>query len=72
MKERVDGVPGEELIARLRSRREFLKIMGAAGLATAIGPNILAGEASALEATGATDPAVYFLEKKGGMGVLGI
>ncbi len=60
MNERVDGVLGEELIARLRSRREFLKIMSAAGLAAAIGPNILTREASALTPTGPTDPSFSF------------
>jgi hypothetical protein len=60
MEDRVDGVPGEELIARLRSRKEFLRIMSAAGLAAAIGPNILIGKASALEPTGATDPSFSF------------
>jgi hypothetical protein len=60
MKESVDGVPGEELIARLRSRREFLKIMSAAGLAATIGPNFLTREASALEPTGPTDRSFKF------------
>jgi hypothetical protein len=60
MKDRVEGGTGEELIVRLRSRSEFLKIMGAAGIGAAISSQILTREASALEPTGPTDRSFRF------------
>ena len=46
MKKKDGAVTDTEMLARLRSRRDFLKIMGAVGVGAAVGPNILLGRPS--------------------------
>src|SRR5215211_795935 len=41
----VTDVPGAEVLSRLSSRKEFLKVLGAAGVGTAVGSNALLREA---------------------------
>jgi hypothetical protein len=55
-----DDVPVNELVERLHSRGDFLKMAGAAGLGAAIGANVLLREAYAVNPTGPTDPSFSF------------
>src|SRR5215203_1583325 len=45
----VTDVPGAEVLSRLSSRKEFLKVLGAAGVGTAVGSNALLREALSAE-----------------------
>jgi hypothetical protein len=45
MDKRVTDVTGDELLARLHSRKDFLRLMGAAGIGAAAGANVLPGAA---------------------------
>jgi hypothetical protein len=51
---------GAEALAHLSSRKDFLKMAGAAGLGAALGSNILLREAFGLEPTDPTDPSFSF------------
>jgi len=51
MQRKEDGVPGQEKVARLFSRSDFLKAAGAAGIGAAVGSNLLVREAFARSAT---------------------
>jgi TAT (twin-arginine translocation) pathway signal sequence len=53
-------MPGADALAQLSSRRDFLKMAGAAGLGAAIGSNIVLRQAFALDPTGPTDPSFRF------------
>jgi hypothetical protein len=53
-------MPGAEALAHLSSRKDFLKMAGAAGLGAALGSNILLREAFALAPTDPTDPSFSF------------
>jgi hypothetical protein len=53
-------MPGAEALAHLSSRKDFLKMAGAAGLGAALGSNILLREALALAPTDPTDPSFSF------------
>jgi hypothetical protein len=53
-------MPGAEALAHLSSRKDFLKMAGAAGLGAALGSNILLREAYALGPTGPTDSSFRF------------
>src|SRR5918997_3060197 len=53
-------MPGAEALAHLSSRKDFLKMAGAAGLGAALGSNILLRQAIALGPTGPTDPSFRF------------
>jgi hypothetical protein len=53
-------MPGAEALAHLSSRKDFLKMAGAAGLGAALGSNILLRQAFALDPTGPTDPSFRF------------
>jgi hypothetical protein len=57
------GLPSAEVLTGLRSRKDFLKMMGAAGLGTAVGANLFLREAFALDPTGPTDPSFSFSVK---------
>jgi hypothetical protein len=59
----VGNLPSAEALARLRSRKDFLKMMGAAGVGAAVGANILLRQAVALEPTAPTDPSFSFSVK---------
>jgi hypothetical protein len=52
--------PGAGALAHLSSRKDFLKMAGAAGLGAALGSNILLREAFALAPTDPTDPSFSF------------
>ena len=52
--------PGAEAFEHLSSRKDFLKMAGAAGLGAALGSNILMRQAFALDPTGPTDPSFSF------------
>src|SRR5919106_2141342 len=52
--------PGAGALAHLSSRKDFLKMAGAAGLGAALGSNILLRQAIALGPTGPTDPSFRF------------
>jgi hypothetical protein len=52
--------PGAEAIEHLSSRKDFLRMAGAAGLGAALGSNILMRQAYALDPTGPTDPSFSF------------
>jgi hypothetical protein len=54
------GLPSAEVLTGLRSRKDFLKMMGAAGIGTAVGANLFLREAFALDPTGPTDPSFSF------------
>src|SRR5918997_2784485 len=45
MDKRVTDVTGDELLARLHSRKDFLRLMGAAGIGAAAGASVLPGAA---------------------------
>src|SRR5215218_637904 len=51
---------GAEALAHLSSRKDFLKMAGAAGLGATLASNILLREAFALDPTGPTDPSFSF------------
>jgi hypothetical protein len=51
---------GAEMLSRLRSRQDFLKMMGAAGLGAAVGANVLLRQASALAPSAPTSPTFSF------------
>src|SRR5215203_618236 len=53
-------MPGAEVLEHLSSRKDFLKMAGAAGLGAALGSNILMRQAYALDPTGPTDPSFSF------------
>src|SRR5918998_5896622 len=53
-------MPGAGALAHLSSRKDFLKMTGAAGLGAALGSNILLRQALALGPTGPTDPSFRF------------
>src|SRR5829696_2550514 len=53
-------MPGAEALAHFSSRKDFLKMAGAAGLGAALASNILLREAFALEPTVPTDPSFKF------------
>jgi hypothetical protein len=53
-------MPDAEALAHLSSRKDFLKMAGAAGLGAALGSNILLRQAIALGPTGPTDPSFRF------------
>src|SRR5919112_1383569 len=53
-------MPGAEALAHLSSRKDFLKMAGAAGLGAALGSNILLREAFALAPTDPTNPSFSF------------
>jgi hypothetical protein len=53
-------MPGAEEPAHLSSRKDFLKMAGAAGLGAALGSNILLQEAIALDPTDPTNPSFSF------------
>src|SRR5215213_4966730 len=53
-------MPGAEALAHLSSRKDFLKMAGAAGLGATLASNILLREAFALDPTGPTDPSFSF------------
>src|SRR5215217_2098157 len=53
-------MPGAEALVHLSSRKDFLKMAGAAGLGAALGSNILMRQAYALDPTGPTDPSFSF------------
>ena len=52
--------PGARALAHLSSRKDFLKMAGAAGLGAALASNILLREAFALAPTDPTDPSFSF------------
>src|SRR5215208_7388333 len=54
------NIPDAGTLAHLRSRKDFLKMAGAAGLGAALGSNILMRQAYALDPTGPTDPSFSF------------
>ena len=54
------NMPDAETLAHLRSRKDFLKMAGAAGLGAALGSNIMLRQAFALDPTGPTDPSFRF------------
>jgi hypothetical protein len=60
MKKVPADMPGAEALAHLSSRKNFLKMAGAAGLGAALGSNILLREAFALAPTDPTDPSFSF------------
>jgi hypothetical protein len=60
MDKRPVGIPGAWGLAHLTSRKDFLKMAGAAGLGAALGSNILLRQAFALDPTGPTDPSFRF------------
>src|ERR687889_806917 len=53
-------MPGAEALAHLSSRKDFLKMAGAAGLGAALGSNILLRQAFAINPTGPTHPSFKF------------
>jgi hypothetical protein len=53
-------MPGADALAHLSSRKDFLKMAGAAGLGATLASNILLREAFALDPTGPTDPSFSF------------
>ena len=53
-------LPGAEALAHLSSRKDFLKMAGAAGLGVALGSNIMLRGAFALDPPGPTDPSFSF------------
>jgi hypothetical protein len=53
-------MPDAEAFAHLSSRKDFLKMAGAAGLGATLASNILLREAFALDPTGPTDPSFRF------------
>src|SRR5918995_4431740 len=54
------NMPGAAALAHLSSRKDFLKMTGAAGLGAALGSNLLLRQAIALDPTGPTDPSFRF------------
>ena len=48
---RSDDVPGVEVLARLHNRKEFLKLLGAAGIGAAAGASVLPGAAEGAVST---------------------
>src|SRR5215212_8605508 len=56
-------MPGAEALAHLSSRKDFLKMAGAAGLGATLASNILLREAFALGPTDPTDPSFSFSTK---------
>jgi hypothetical protein len=60
MNSRTNDVPSAEIPMRLPSRSDFLKMVGAAGLGTAVGSNVFLREALALGPTAPTDPSFLF------------
>jgi len=60
MEKRTIDVANEEILDRLHSRGDFLKLVGAAGVGAAVGSNLFLREAFALEPTGPTDPSFRF------------
>ena len=52
--------PGAEAFEHLSSRKDFLRMAGAAGLGAALGSNILMRQAIAIDPTGPTDPSFSF------------
>src|SRR5918995_2788961 len=54
------NMPGAAALAHLSSRKDFLRMAGAAGLGAALGSNILLRQAFALDPTGPTDPSFRF------------
>jgi hypothetical protein len=53
-------MPGAGALSHLSSRKDFLKMAGAAGLGAALGSNILLRQALALNPTGPTHPSFKF------------
>src|ERR687897_352725 len=53
-------MPGVGALAHLSSRKDFLKMTGAAGLGAALGSNILLRQALAINPTGPTHPSFKF------------
>jgi hypothetical protein len=53
-------MPGAEALAHLSSRKDFLKMAGAAGLGAALGSNILLRQALAINPTGPTQGSFKF------------
>jgi hypothetical protein len=60
MDKRPEDMPGAGALAHLSSRKDFLKMAGAAGLGAALGSNVLLRQAFALDPTGPTDPSFRF------------
>jgi hypothetical protein len=60
MKKVPADMPDAEALAHLSSRKDFLKMAGAAGLGAALGSNILLREAFAINPTGPTHPSFKF------------
>jgi hypothetical protein len=52
MDKEVTDVPSAEVMSRLSSRKDFLKMIGAAGLGAAVGSNVFPRGAFALNPTG--------------------
>ena len=65
MEKRSSDVAREEVLERLQSRGDFLKMAGAAGLGAAIGANVLLREAYAVNPTGPDGPIVLFFDQGG-------
>src|SRR5919112_3771452 len=53
-------MPGADALAHLSSRKDFLKMAGAAGLGATLASNILLRQAFALDPTSPTDPSFRF------------
>jgi hypothetical protein len=60
MDKEVTDVTSAEVLARLSSRKDFLKMVGATGLGAAIGSNVFLRQAFALDPTDPTDPSFRF------------
>jgi hypothetical protein len=60
MEKRTIDVANEEILDRLHSRGDFLKLVGAAGVGAAVGSNLFLREAFAIEPTGPTDSSFRF------------
>src|SRR3712207_5067787 len=60
MDRRPEDMPGAGALAHLSSRKDFLKMAGAAGLGAALGSNILLRPAFAPDPTGPTEPLFRF------------
>ena len=60
MDKEVTDVTSAEVLARLSSRKDFLKMVGAAGLGAAVGSNVFLRQAFALDPTDPTDPSFRF------------
>jgi hypothetical protein len=60
MDKKVTEVSGAEVLASLSSRKDFLKMAGAAGLGAALGANVFLRQAFALDPTDPTNPSFAF------------